>query len=178
MKKVYIFIMSLICILILACQNRSKYVEVRNNEIIITIPSPTAGLIRVGQVHYEVSPSTIDEEVYRIFHNSDYNGTFLVRLHVKNQNKYGENTIEDAGIIGNVKAEEIKRYTDVNYFQLISPMINDYFFPKREEYIHNDLHDNRNSSTEASRPTFSKYNIFAPEDQKDYSPQFGIENTQ
>ena len=99
--SIFILMLSVITSLPLSAQKYNRDIDVSiplaQNNIYITVPRPTVGIVGINQVSFGNSPITkIDDEIYEKFNGLGgffrSNGKYTIILKIKEQNEYGKIT--------------------------------------------------------------------------------------
>lgn len=119
-------------LVITSCNSNKGYkvdVDSYNQTLYITIPPPKIGVSVVGRVDWKVDLNIIEKEIFDKLRKSTNNGIFTMNLNLILKDKYGNTRIEEIGKIGEINADEVKKYVDYIYFKgRISKQISDGYF--------------------------------------------------
>jgi len=124
--SIIILMLSLITSLPLSAQKYNRDIDVSipiaQNNIYITMPRPTVGIVGINQVSYGNSPITkIDDEIYEKFcgwgglFRSD--GLYTIILKIKEQNEFGKMYISAEKAIGTIDPDWVKKFESKQYFR-------------------------------------------------------------
>ncbi len=94
--------------------------SLEGNNLYITIPYPTIGVIEFGKVNWgKVRLSDVVEDVYQKLRDSSLYGecSLYVRLEKNSTDKYGNsNNSYDEQFLMNIPVDEVRKYNNSNYF--------------------------------------------------------------
>jgi hypothetical protein len=91
-----------------------------NNNITITIPMPTFGLVNINDVDYDgFTLEDIEKELYDDFTClfSTKSGTYNIELVIKYRDMYGKFSSGSTIELGSIDAEEVRKYESYKYFR-------------------------------------------------------------
>ncbi len=124
--SIFILMLSVITSLPLSAQKYNRDIDVSiplaQNNIYITVPRPTVGIVGINQVSFGNSPITkIDDEIYEKFNGFGgffrSNGKYTIILKIKEQNEYGKMYISSQKAIGTIDPEWVKKFESKEYFR-------------------------------------------------------------
>ena len=87
------------------------------NNISIVIPMPKIGVVRLGETTYDgFTLQDIEKDIFNQLREDKYHGLHNLCLTILFKDKYGNYSEEEEHSLGNIDADEIKKYADYKYF--------------------------------------------------------------
>lgn len=123
----------LILTFVIASCNSNKGYEVDidsyNQTVHITIPPPKVGVSGMGRVDWKIDLDIIEKDIFDELKKSTNKGIFTMNLSLIVKDQYGNTQFKEIGKIGEINADEVKKYVDYSYFKgHISKLISDGYF--------------------------------------------------
>ena len=118
MRIIYLICL-LLAFIVSSCKQPNYNINISSidRNIKITVPAPRFSMSAIGSIDWDVDWSEIEKKIYNSLQSDSYNGEFNIVLIYTTKDKYGNNHIKEQGVIGLVNVEEVKKYTDYEYFK-------------------------------------------------------------
>lgn len=112
-----IFLVFIISTLVACYHGRNYKIDFEDQNIVITIPSPSIGVSARDEISYDgFTLEEVEEDIFNDLRRPWRSGTYKMKLIIKYKNEYGEYSDKKNILLGNISAEKVKRYVDYSYF--------------------------------------------------------------